>query len=72
MTETVPELFFNPLEPGYIEDPYPHLAELRSQAATDANLMHPILECGRARATVGEMVESLQQVFGTYTETPVY
>jgi methylmalonyl-CoA mutase N-terminal domain/subunit len=48
------------------------LAELRKQAATDANLMGPILECGRARATVGEMVESLQQVFGTYTETPVY
>ena len=48
------------------------LAELRRQAATDANLMHPIIECSRARATVGEMVSALQDVFGTYTETPVY
>ena len=48
------------------------LAELGRQAATDANLMGPILECARARATVGEMVAALQEVFGTYTETPVY
>jgi methylmalonyl-CoA mutase, N-terminal domain len=48
------------------------LAELRHQAATDANLMAPILECARARATVGEIVVALQQEFGTYTETPVY
>ena len=49
------------------------LAELRSTAERpDANLMGPILECARARATVGEMVATLQEVFGTYTETPVY
>jgi len=31
---TAPEqstVFFNPLEPGYMENPYPHLAELREQ-----------------------------------------
>jgi len=49
------------------------LAELRAKAAeADANLMGPILDCARARATVGEMVAAMQEVFGTYTETPVY
>jgi methylmalonyl-CoA mutase N-terminal domain/subunit len=48
------------------------LAELRSAAATDANLMPPILDCARARVSEGEMVEALQQVFGSYTELPVF
>jgi methylmalonyl-CoA mutase, N-terminal domain len=48
------------------------LAELREAAAGEANLMPNLLDCARARATEGEMVESLQQVFGTYTETPVF
>ena len=34
--------------------------------------MPPLLDCARARATEGEMVEALQEVFGTYTETPVF
>ncbi|MCW2966697.1 MAG: methylmalonyl-CoA mutase, large subunit [Solirubrobacteraceae bacterium] len=37
-----------------------------------ANLMPPLLECARARATEGEIVEGLQEVFGSYTETPVF
>jgi methylmalonyl-CoA mutase, N-terminal domain len=48
------------------------LAELRSAAATDANLMPPILDCARARVSEGEMVAALQQVFGSYTELPVF
>jgi methylmalonyl-CoA mutase N-terminal domain/subunit len=49
------------------------LADLsRAAAEPDTNLMHPILECARARVTVGEMVAEMQTVFGTYTETPVY
>ncbi|HEX5225874.1 MAG TPA: methylmalonyl-CoA mutase family protein [Solirubrobacteraceae bacterium] len=49
------------------------LAELREAAAVPArNLMDPLLECARAHATEGEIVESLQQVFGDYTETPVF
>jgi methylmalonyl-CoA mutase, N-terminal domain len=48
------------------------LAELRRAAATDANLMSPILDCARAHATEGEIVQSLQQVFGTYREVPVF
>jgi len=48
------------------------LAELREAAAADRNLMDPLLDAVRADATEGETVESLQRVFGTYTETPVF
>jgi methylmalonyl-CoA mutase N-terminal domain/subunit len=49
------------------------LARLREAAAReDANLMPLLLDCARAHATEGEIVESLQSVFGTYTETPVF
>jgi methylmalonyl-CoA mutase, N-terminal domain len=48
------------------------LAELRSAAAGDANLMPPIIEAARARATEGEMIAAMQEVFGTYTESPVF
>jgi len=49
------------------------LAGLRAQAAREgANLMEPLLECARAHASEGEIVGSLQEVFGDYTETPVF
>src|SRR5918995_222310 len=48
------------------------LSALRQAAAADVNLMEPLLDCARAHATEGEIVESLQRVFGTYTETPVF
>ena len=48
------------------------LAELRDAAAADRNLMEPLLDAARANASEGEIIESLQQVFGTYTETPVF
>jgi methylmalonyl-CoA mutase N-terminal domain/subunit len=48
------------------------LAALRAAAATDRNLMTNLLECARVHATEGEIVEALQTVFGTYTETPVF
>jgi methylmalonyl-CoA mutase N-terminal domain/subunit len=48
------------------------LGRLKAAAASDANLMEPILECARADASEGEIVEALQEVFGTYTETPVF
>lgn len=31
-----------------------------------------LIDAARARATEGEMIESLQQVWGAYTETPVF
>jgi methylmalonyl-CoA mutase N-terminal domain/subunit len=34
--------------------------------------MEPLLACARAHASEGEIVESLQSVFGVYTETPVF
>ncbi len=49
------------------------LALLREHAAhEDRNLMEPLLDCARAHASEGEIIESLQQVFGDYTETPVF
>jgi methylmalonyl-CoA mutase N-terminal domain/subunit len=48
------------------------LTRLRDAAAGDTNLMDPLLECARAHCTEGEIVQSLQRVFGTYTETPVF
>jgi methylmalonyl-CoA mutase N-terminal domain/subunit len=48
------------------------LAQLREAAAGDRNLMEPLLDCARAHCSEGEIVESLQRVFGTYTETPVF
>jgi methylmalonyl-CoA mutase, N-terminal domain len=49
------------------------LAALREAAAhEDRNLMENLLKCSRVHATEGEIVESLQTVFGTYTETPVF
>jgi methylmalonyl-CoA mutase cobalamin-binding domain/chain len=37
-----------------------------------ANLMPTTIELARARATMGEIVARLKEVFGTYTETPVF
>jgi methylmalonyl-CoA mutase, N-terminal domain len=49
------------------------LGALREAAGKeDHNLMKPLLDCVRARATEGEIVESLQRVFGSYREAPVF
>ncbi len=49
------------------------LAELKAAAAVpDRNLMPNLLACARVHATEGEIVGALQEVFGTYTETPVF
>jgi methylmalonyl-CoA mutase N-terminal domain/subunit len=49
------------------------LAALTECAAQpDRNLMPHLLEAARAHATEGEIIEALQQVFGSYTETPVF
>jgi methylmalonyl-CoA mutase N-terminal domain/subunit len=48
------------------------LSTLRETAAGNGNLMEPLLDCARSHCSEGEVVESLQQVFGTYTETPVF
>ncbi len=48
------------------------LGELKAAAAGGANMMPPIIEAARAQVTEGEMVAAMQEVFGTYTETPVF
>jgi methylmalonyl-CoA mutase, N-terminal domain len=48
------------------------LAELKTAAQSDANLMPPLLDAARAHATEGEIVRALQEVWGDYTETPVF
>ena len=48
------------------------LAELKRAAATDANLMPLLLDCARARVSEGEMIAAMQEVFGTYSESPVF
>jgi methylmalonyl-CoA mutase, N-terminal domain len=49
------------------------LGALKAAAAQDdQNLMPNLLDCARVHATEGEIVRALQEVFGTYTETPVF
>jgi len=48
------------------------LGELRAAAAGDANLMPNLLDCARVHATEGEIVAALQDLWGTYTESPVF
>ncbi len=49
------------------------LARTRAGAADpNSNLMPALLDAARARATLGETVAAMQDVLGTYTETPVY
>jgi methylmalonyl-CoA mutase N-terminal domain/subunit len=48
------------------------LAELKAAAAGEGNLMPPIIAAARALATEGEMIAAMQEVFGTYTESPVF
>jgi methylmalonyl-CoA mutase N-terminal domain/subunit len=47
------------------------LEELKQVARTEENTMYPIIDAVRAYATVGEISSALQEVFGTYRETPV-
>ncbi len=48
------------------------LARLQADAATDTNLMPAILDASRAYATLGEMCDTLRDVWGTWRETPVF
>jgi methylmalonyl-CoA mutase N-terminal domain/subunit len=48
------------------------LADLKGAAATKQNLMPFFLDAARARVSEGEMVIALQEVFGSYVESPVF
>ncbi len=45
------------------------LGRLETAARSDTNLMEPILQCVRRKATLGEICDVLRRVFGTYQET---
>jgi methylmalonyl-CoA mutase N-terminal domain/subunit len=48
------------------------LADVRATAATPGNLMPVLLDAARVHATEGEIVRALQDVWGAYTETPIF
>jgi methylmalonyl-CoA mutase N-terminal domain/subunit len=49
------------------------LTALRNDAAhEDRNLMEPLLTCARVSASEGEIVQSLQSVWGDYKDVPVF
>ena len=49
------------------------LARLKETAAhDDRNLMGPIIDASRAHVTMGEMCDTLRQIWGTWRETPVF
>ncbi len=48
------------------------LDELEKACREERNIMPPLLEAVRAYATLGEMVNAMKKVYGTYTETPVF
>ncbi|MBS1869709.1 MAG: methylmalonyl-CoA mutase, partial [Actinobacteria bacterium] len=49
------------------------LVALKEAAAKpNANLMEPLLDAARARTSEGEIVHALQDVWGSYSEVPVY
>ena len=52
--------------------PAQDIPELKRAAAGEGNLMPPIIAAARARATEGEMISAMQEIFGTYTESPVF
>jgi methylmalonyl-CoA mutase N-terminal domain/subunit len=45
------------------------LAALKRTCASEANVMPALIDCVRAVATEGEIVEAMVQVYGRYTET---
>ena len=48
------------------------LARVRADAETDTNLMPAILDASRVYVTMGEMCDTLREVWGTWRETPVF
>jgi methylmalonyl-CoA mutase N-terminal domain/subunit len=48
------------------------LAALKEAASAGRNLMEPLIGCARANSSEGEIIAALQEVFGSYTETPVF
>jgi len=48
------------------------LEDLKAACRGTENVMPRILECTRAYCTLGEIVEAIKEIFGTYTEPPIF
>jgi methylmalonyl-CoA mutase N-terminal domain/subunit len=48
------------------------LSDLRAAAAIETNLMPLLIDAARVHASEGEIIEALQDVWGAYTERPVF
>jgi methylmalonyl-CoA mutase, N-terminal domain len=48
------------------------LSALREAAVAGVNLMPPLIDAARVHASEGEIVHALQDVWGSYTEVPVF
>jgi methylmalonyl-CoA mutase N-terminal domain/subunit len=48
------------------------LARIKQAAAGEENLMPPLVEAAKAYVTLGEMCDALRDVWGVWTETPVF
>ncbi len=48
------------------------IRKLAADAAGDVNLMGAIIDAARADVTMGEMCDTLRQVWGVWRETPVF
>jgi methylmalonyl-CoA mutase N-terminal domain/subunit len=48
------------------------LNQLKIAAQEDRNLMPPLIDCSRAYCTLGEMINVLKGVYGTWREEPVF
>jgi len=48
------------------------LDQLKVGAQEDHNLMPPLIDCSRAYCTLGEMINVLKSVYGTWREEPVF
>ena len=48
------------------------LDRLREAAAANENVMPYLIDCAHAYCTIGEMINTLKDVYGTWTEEPVF
>ena len=48
------------------------LARLGEDAAGERNLMPAVLDAARVYVTMGEMCNTLREIWGTWRETPVF
>ena len=48
------------------------IERLKEAARSGESMMEPSIECALARVTTGEWAGALREVFGSWTETPVF